>query len=471
MNLIPTILSGGSGSRLWPMSREEHPKPFIRLADGESLLQKAFLRGAALANVSEVLAVTNRDLFFKTRDDFTEVNHNQLDVTYILEPCARNTAAAIAAAVLNVIERHGKDAVMLVLAADHLIQNQRGFSEAVLKAQELAQTGKVVTFGIHPTEPATGYGYIQASGHEVIRFIEKPTHEKALEYVVSESFYWNAGIFCFQAGVMLKEMQTHCPEILIATQQCFTASNVMQGAHVLQLELEASSYALIPENSIDYAVMERSNKVAVVPCDIGWSDIGSWISFASLSSPDANQNRVEGEVLLDDTHDCIVHSENRLVATLGVSDLIIVDTPDALLVAEKSKAQEVKNIYTKLKHMQHDAYKAHRQVKRPWGSFSVLVDTKAFKVKRIFVNPGQRLSLQSHQFRAEHWVVVNGTANVINNNLNIILNPGESTFIEANHKHQLQNIGQSELEVIEVQTGTYFGEDDIERFSDHYGRI
>lgn len=471
MNLIPTILSGGSGSRLWPLSREEHPKPFIRLADGESLLQKAFLRGAALTNVREVLAVTNRDLFFKTRDDFTEVNHNQLDVTYILEPSARNTAAAIAAAVLNVIERHGEDAVLLVLAADHLIQNTNGFSDAVLTAQALAQTGKVVTFGIHPTAPETGYGYIQASGHEVIRFIEKPTQEKALEYVASENFYWNAGIFCFQAGVMLQEMQTHCPEILLATQQCFAASNVMQGAHVLQLELEAASYALIPENSIDYAVMEKSSKVAVVPCDIGWTDVGSWVSFASLSLPDANHNRVEGEVLLDDTHGCIVHSESRLVATLGVNDLIIVDTPDALLVADKTKAQEVKNIYAKLKHMQHDAYKTHRQVRRPWGSFSVLVDTKAFKVKRIFVNSGQRLSLQSHQFRAEHWVVVNGTANVINNNQNIVLNAGESTFIEANHKHQLHNVGQCTLEVIEVQTGTYFGEDDIERFDDQYGRI
>lgn len=470
MNLIPTILSGGSGSRLWPLSREEHPKPFIRLADGESLLQKAFLRGAALTNVREVLAVTNRDLFFKTRDDFTEVNHNQLDVTYILEPSARNTAAAIAAAVLNVIERHGEDAVLLVLAADHLIQNTNGFSDAVLKAQALAQTGKVVTFGIHPTAPETGYGYIQASGHEVIRFIEKPTQEKALEYVASENFYWNAGIFCFQAGVMLQEMQTHCPEILLATQQCFAASNVMQGAHVLQVELEAASYALIPENSIDYAVMEKSNKVAVVPCDIGWTDVGSWVSFASLSLPDANHNRVEGEVLLDDTHGCIVHSESRLVATLGVNDLIIVDTPDALLVADKSKAQEVKNIYVKLKHMQHDAYKTHRQVRRPWGSYKVLEEGEHFKIKRIVVKPGGQLSLQLHYHRSEHWIVVDGTAKVINDDKELIIFSNESTYIQAGHQHRLENPGLVDLVLIEVQSGSYLGEDDIVRFDDAYGR-
>lgn len=470
MNLIPTILSGGSGSRLWPLSREEHPKPFIRLADGESLLQKAFLRGAALTNVREVLAVTNRDLFFKTRDDFTEVNHNQLDVTYILEPSARNTAAAIAAAVLNVIERHGEDAVLLVLAADHLIQNTNGFSDAVLKAQALAQTGKVVTFGIHPTAPETGYGYIQASGHEVIRFIEKPTQEKALEYVASENFYWNAGIFCFQAGVMLQEMQTHCPEILLATQQCFAASNVMQGAHVLQVELEAASYALIPENSIDYAVMEKSNKVAVVPCDIGWTDVGSWVSFASLSLPDANHNRVEGEVLLDDTHRCIVHSESRLVATLGVNDLIIVDTPDALLVADKSKAQEVKNIYAKLKHMQHDAYKTHRQVRRPWGSYKVLEEGEHFKIKRIVVKPGGQLSLQLHYHRSEHWIVVDGTAKVINDDKELIIFSNESTYIQAGHQHRLENPGLVDLVLIEVQSGSYLGEDDIVRFDDAYGR-
>lgn len=470
MNLIPTILSGGSGSRLWPLSREEYPKPFIRIANGESLLQKAFLRGAALENVSEVLVVTNRDLFFKTRDDFTEVNHNQLDVTYILEPIARNTAAAIAVAVLNVIERHGEDAIMLVLAADHLIQNQNGFSEAVLKAQALAQIGKVVTFGIHPTAPETGYGYIEASGHEVIRFVEKPTQEKALDYVASENFYWNAGIFCFQAGVMLQEMQTHCPEILIATQQCFAASNVMQGAHVLQLELDAASYASIPENSIDYVVMEKSNKVAVVPCDIGWKDIGSWVSFASLSLLDANQNRVEGEVLLDDTRECIVHSESRLVATLGVNHLIIVDTPDALLVADKSKAQEVKNIYAKLKHMKHDSYKTHRQVRRPWGSYKVLEEGEHFKIKRIVVKPGGKLSLQLHYHRSEHWIVVDGTAKVINDDKELIIFSNESTYIQAGHQHRLENPGLVDLVLIEVQSGSYLGEDDIVRFDDAYGR-
>lgn len=471
MKLIPTILSGGSGSRLWPISREGHPKPFIRLADGESLLQKAFLRGASLTNVGEILAVTNRDLFFKTHDDFSEVNQDNLDISYLLEPSARNTAAAIAAAVLHVIARHGEQAVMLVLAADHLIRDQVAFGQAVLKAQTLAESGLLVTFGIRPVSPETGYGYIEADGNKVIRFVEKPTVDKAVEYIESNRFWWNAGIFCFQAGVMFEEMKKHCPEILEATQHCLAASEVVYGDHALQLQLDCASYALIPENSIDYAVMEKSDRVAVVPCDIGWSDIGSWASFATLTPPDAHDNHVTGEVLLKDTQGCIIQSDHRLIATLGVNDLIIVDTADALLVADKSKAQEVKHIYTELKKMQHEAYKVHRKVTRPWGFYTIIESGEHFKIKRIVVKPGGKLSLQMHQHRSEHWIVVDGTAKVTNDGQEVILRTNESTYISPGHRHRLENPGHVDLILIEVQSGSYLGEDDIERFDDVYGRI
>lgn len=471
MKLIPTILSGGSGSRLWPVSREEYPKPFIRLADGQSLLQKAFLRGSALPNVGEVLVVTNRDLFFKTRDDFSEVNSKQLDVTYLLEPSAKNTAAAIAAAVVNVIQRHGETALLLVLAADHLIQDQVGFADAVHKAQALAESGFLVTFGIHPTSAETAYGYIEAEGHRAVRFIEKPSHEKALEYVASDRFYWNAGIFCFQAGIMLKEMQRHCPHILEASQQCFSSSAIMTGEHTRHVELDAKSYGLVPENSIDYAVMEKSDRVAIVPCDIGWTDVGSWNAFGSLSSPDANQNYLEGEILLEDTRDCIIRSDGRLVATLGVDNLIIVDTLDALLVADKSRAQDVKHIYAKLKTLKHEAYKVHKNVRRPWGSYTVLKAGEHYKIKKILVKPGGKLSLQMHQHRSEHWIVVDGTARVINDGQEMIIHTNESTYIQPGHQHRLENPGLVDLVLIEVQSGHYLGEDDIVRFDDVYGRI
>ena len=471
MKLIPTILSGGSGSRLWPVSRENHPKPFIRLADGESLLQKAFLRGASLPNVSETLVVTNRDLLFKTHDDFSEVNQEHLDISYLLEPSARNTTAAIAAAVLHVIAQHGEQALMLVLAADHLINDQQAFGQAVLKAQALAESGSLVTFGIRPVSPETGYGYIEAEGNDVIRFVEKPTADKALEYIKSDRFWWNAGIFCFKAGVMFEEMQKHCPEILEATQRCFAVSDVMYGDYALQLELDKASYALIPENAIDYAVMEKSDRVAVVPCDIGWSDIGSWASFATLSPPDAHENHVVGEVLLKDTEDCIIQSDHRLIAALGLKNLIIVDTADALLVADKSKAQEVKHIYTELKKMQHESYKVHRKVTRPWGTYTILESGAHFKIKRIVVKPGGKLSLQMHHHRSEHWIVVEGTAKVTNDGQEMILCTNESTYISPGHQHRLENPGLVDLVLIEVQSGSYLSEEDIVRFNDVYGRI
>lgn len=468
--LVPTILCGGAGSRLWPISREMHPKPFIRLADGQSLLQKALLRGTRLQNVAEIVTVTNRELFFKTEDEFREVNDTSLPISFILEPMGRNTAAAIATATLQVASNHGDGAILLVLAADHLISDQSAFSDAVDQACELAERGKIVTFGIQPDSPETGYGYIEAEGTKVVRFIEKPSLEKAQEYIASERFYWNSGMFCFMAKTMLEEMELHCPKILAAAKFCIAQSRTLKDNNFTQIHLTPKEFSIIHENSIDYAVMEKSSKVAVIPCSIGWSDIGSWTALGELTSPDANGNRVEGDVLLYSTNNCTVHSNNRLIGTVGVNNLIIIDTPDALLVAEKSCAQDVKLLYTELKTMEHETYKAHRTAHRPWGTYTVLEEGNGFKIKRIEVKPGASLSLQMHHHRSEHWIVVNGMAKVINGELEFYVNTNESTYIPATHKHRLENPGLIDLVMIEVQSGDYLGEDDIIRFEDSYGR-
>ncbi|MCL9657984.1 mannose-1-phosphate guanylyltransferase/mannose-6-phosphate isomerase [Pseudomonas protegens] len=468
--LVPTILCGGAGSRLWPISREMHPKPFIRLADGQSLLQKALLRGARLQNVAEIVTVTNRELFFKTEDEFREVNDTSLPISFILEPEGRNTAAAIATATLQVASNHGDGAIILVLAADHLISNQSAFADAVDQACELAERGKIVTFGIQPDSPETGYGYIEAEGTKVVRFIEKPSLEKAQEYIASERFYWNSGMFCFMAKTMLNDMELHCPKILATAKLCIAQSRILKDNNFTQIHLAPKEFSTIHENSIDYAVMEKSNQVAVVPCSIGWSDIGSWTALGELTSADANGNRVEGDALLHSTSNCTVHSNNRLIGTVGVKNLIIIDTPDALLVAEKSCAQDVKLLYTDLKTMEHETYKAHRTAHRPWGTYTVLEEGNGFKIKRIEVKPGASLSLQMHHHRSEHWIVVNGMAKVINGELEFYVNTNESTYIPATHKHRLENPGLIDLVMIEVQSGDYLGEDDIIRFEDSYGR-
>ena len=472
MKLIPTILCGGAGSRLWPVSRELHPKPFIRLADGQSLLQKAFLRGAQLPEVTEILTVTNRELFFKTEDEFREVNAAKTRTSFILEPFGRNTAAAIAAAALHVTQTHGKDAVMLVLAADHLITEQHAFQQAVEKAVELAADGKLVTFGIKPDSPETGYGYIEADGNTVLRFVEKPTIEKAQEYLASGRFLWNSGMFCFTAGSMLQQMEQHCPQILAATKTCIEQSQSSSGKGFSQLQLDPETFNKVSEDSIDYAVMERaaSVQVAVIPCDIGWSDIGSWTALGDLTEPDANGNRIQGDALLHSTRNCTIHSNERLVGTVGLENLIIIDTPDAVLVADKSCVQDVKHIYSKLKAKGHEAYKLHRTVHRPWGTYTVLESGDGFKIKRIEVNTGASLSLQMHHHRSEHWIVVNGMAKVVNGDKEIFVNTNESTYIPAGHKHRLENPGMLNLVMIEVQSGGYLGEDDIVRFEDNYGR-
>lgn len=471
MQLIPVILCGGAGSRLWPVSRELHPKPFIRLEDGQSLLQKAFLRGAALPGVHEILTVTNRDLFFKTEDAYREVNQAGLATSYILEPFGRNTTAAIAAAALRVSELHGADALMLVLAADHLIGDQQAFAGAVAAAAALAEQGSLVTFGIQPDSPETGYGYIEAEGSTVVRFVEKPSLETAQAYVESGHFLWNSGMFCFKAGAILSAMEQFCPEILAPTKACVGQSRGAAGTAFSQLSLDPDSFSLIPDKSIDYAVMEKSDQVAVVPCNIGWSDIGSWAALGDLTHADEQGNRVEGEAVLHDVSDCYILSDKRVVGAVGISNLIIVDTPDALLVADKSKAQDVKHLYATLKAQGHEAHKHHLTMHRPWGTYTVLEEDPSYKIKRIEVKPGASLSLQMHHHRSEHWIVVSGMAKVVNGERELFVGTNESTYIPAGHKHRLENPGLLNLVMIEVQSGQYLGEDDIVRFDDIYGRV
>ena len=471
MKLIPTILCGGSGSRLWPVSREQHPKPFIRLQDGQSLLQKAFIRGAVLDNVAQVLTVTNRDLFFKTQDEYRPVNTAKLQLSYILEPFGRNTAPAVAAAATQVARAHGPDAILLILAADHLISDQAAFAGAVKQAMALAAAGKIVAFGIQPTAPETGYGYIEADGNDVVKFVEKPSVEVAMEYLASGRFLWNSGMFCFAAGSMLNEMEKHCPDIVKSVKACLANSIEAKGDGFAQLELNSDDFANAPDISIDYAVMEKTDRAAVVPCGIGWSDIGSWDAIGELSAPDEQGNRVDGQALLHDVSNCYIQSKERMVGAVGINNLVIIDTPDALLVADRARAQDVKHVYAKLKAQGHESHKLHRTVHRPWGTYTVLEEGSRFKIKRIEVKPGASLSLQMHHHRSEHWIVVSGMAKVVNGELDLLIATNESTYIPAGHKHRLENPGVVNLVMIEVQSGEYLGEDDIVRFQDVYGRV
>lgn len=476
--LLPIILSGGAGSRLWPVSREALPKPFIALPDGETLLQKTLKRAIALPGVERVLTVTNRDYYFLTRDEY-ESNADSgggRDIAhdYLLEPLGRNTAPAIAAAALHVARKHGKDTVLLVLAADHLIQDQASFAQAVADAQALALQGYLVTFGIQPTAPETGYGYIESGatlagtpGYKVARFVEKPDLATAQDYLASGRFTWNSGMFCFTAGSMLAALQDYAPEVLTAVEQTFDATAFDKDPVVL----DAATFAVVPDISIDYAVMERADKVAVVPVSFDWSDIGSWSALAELVAPDERGNRASCDAVLLDSDNCFIQSDSRMVAAIGLNDLLVVDTPDALLIAHNSRAQDVKSVVARLKLVSHATVHHHRKTHRPWGTYTVLEEGDGFKLKRIVVKPGASLSLQMHHHRSEHWVVVSGTAKVINGEREILVQRNESTYIPAGTAHRLTNPGVVDCVMIEVQTGDYLGEDDIVRLEDRYGRV
>lgn len=482
MNLIPVIMSGGVGSRLWPVSRETHPKPFMRLPDGENLIRKTYRRASVLDNVVEVMTVTNRELVFKTEDEYKIVTSKTAGVSisqsYILEPFGRSTAAAVATAALQIEQVYSEDALLLVLAADHLIKDEIAFAKAVEAAQMLASEGWLVTFGIEPTGPETGFGYIEADastelgeGYKVSRFVEKPDLETATKYVSAGNYFWNSGMFCFRVGSLLKELEQHCPDVLGAVKKTVAASRLSKSHKHSTLTLDAETFAQVPDISIDYALMERSKKVATIPCQIGWSDIGSWNAMGELTASDGNGNRFDGEVLTWQSNNNYVLSPERLISLVGVDNLIVVDTPDAILVADKNHVQDVKHIVSQLKKSGHEAHLLHRTVRRPWGTYTTLEEGERFKIKRLVVHPGESLSLQMHHHRSEHWIIVSGMARVINDECEMLLDTNESTFIRAGHKHRLENPGVIDLVLIEVQSGDYLGEDDIVRFEDIYGRV
>ncbi|RMT83321.1 Mannose-6-phosphate isomerase/mannose-1-phosphate guanylyltransferase [Pseudomonas viridiflava] len=477
MDLIPVILSGGVGSRLWPVSRETHPKPFMTLPDGQNLIQKTFLRASRLQGVSQILTVTNRELLFKTEDEYRSINKTGIAQGFILEPFGRNTAAAVAMAALQIKELKGPDAHMLVLAADHLIQNEQAFAEAVDNALILSEQGWLVTFGIKPHYPETGFGYIETDtsldlevGVKVLRFVEKPDLKSAESYVAADNYLWNSGMFCFQVGMVLAEFEKHAPDVLVAVARVLEQSRLSQSNDYYCLAIDPETFSDVPGISIDYALMERSDKVATVPCDIGWSDIGSWNAVSELTPPDEDGNRFEGEVLAHSSRNNYVKSEDRLTALVGVENLIVIDTPDALMIVDKNHAQDVKHIVAKLKDSGHTLHQLHRTVHRPWGTYTTLESGERFKIKRIVVKPKASLSLQLHHHRSEHWIVVSGMAVVVNDEQELMLNTNESTFIRAGHKHRLSNPGVIDLVLIEVQSGDYVGEDDIVRLEDIYGR-
>ena len=477
--VVPVILSGGAGTRLWPLSRETAPKPFMPLPDGETLLAKTAQRATSLAGATGLVTVTNREYYFRTKDVYGGLDDAlPRDSAYLLEPFGRNTAPAVALAALLVQARHGPDAVMLVLAADHLIRDQAAFGAAVSIAAALARQGRLVTFGITPEHPETGYGYIEcgaAIGERAFaanRFVEKPPLAQAREYVAAGNYVWNSGMFAFTAGSILANFARYAPAVLDAVGLVWQP--LAAKSSETSLEIDATTFAAVPSISIDYAVMEHAaadGNVAVVRGDFDWSDVGSWQSIAELTPADAQGNRGSGERVAIDTRGTFIHSEDRIVATIGVEDLVIVDTRDAVLVAHKDHLQRVKDVVAELKARGHDSYKLHKTIVRPWGTYTVLEEGPGFKMKRIEVKPGGSLSLQLHHRRSEHWVVVRGTARVTCGERVYDVSPGESTFVPIETRHRLENRGTEMLAIIEVACGDYIEEDDIVRFDDKYGRV
>ena len=481
--VIPVILSGGAGTRLWPVSRSAYPKPFMRMADGESLLYKTLERALRMASDGHVLTVTGRDYYFLSRDDYARHPQARRDrLPFLLEPTGRNTAPAVLLAALYVRHHFGADATLLVLPADHLIRDIDAFVADARRAAALATDGRLVTFGIVPSAPETGFGYIRmgaliaegdAAASTAIRkigaFVEKPDRETAQRYLDSGEYLWNSGMFCFRADALLEAAQQHCPDVLAAAQACHaTASG--SGSPV---EFGREAFAAMPDISLDYAIMERAGNCAVVPATFDWSDIGSWKAVSELDADiqtDAAGNRIRGSAIVVESENCYIQGDKRMVAAVGVKNLLIVDTGDAVLVADRERAQQVKLVVDQLRKSGHDSARFHQTVHRPWGSFTVLEDEADCKVKRLTVKPGGVLSLQLHHRRSEHWTVVTGTAKVRVGDREFLLERNESTYIPVNTLHRLENPTEADVHLIEVQCGDYFGEDDIVRLEDKYGR-
>lgn len=469
--IIPVILAGGSGTRLWPLSREFYPKQLLPLAGEKTMLQETVARTRQVDGVGHPIVVCTEEHRFMVAEQLREMDEA---ATIVIEPLGRDTAPAVSAGALQAMAG-GADPVLLVLPADHVIGDPAAFAAAVQAGVPLAEAGRLITFGIVPCRPETGYGYIQKgaalgegnpeAAFAVARFVEKPDLETAGQYVAA-GYLWNSGMFMFRASRYLEELNSLVP----AMADCVQKAHADRAADLDFIRLEAKAFSRCPAVSIDYAVMEKTAAAVVIPLDCGWSDVGSWSALWEIGKRDAAGNILQGNVLAREVRNCYVHAASRLVAVLGLCDQIVVETADAVLVAHKDKAQEVKAIVQQLKAEKRNEAVLHRRVYRPWGSYESIDCGERFQVKRIEVKPGASLSLQRHYHRAEHWVVVKGTAEVTNGEQTFLVSENESTYIPVGARHRLRNPGNLPLEMVEVQSGSYLGEDDIERFDDVYGR-
>ncbi len=469
--IVPVLMAGGSGTRLWPLSREQYPKQFLKLLDDKSLLQNTALRVSKLDESVPPLVVGGDAHRFLIAEQMRQIGFDQ--ATVMLEPEGRNTAPAAAVAAHYATTHYGADAIVFLLAADQAVTDNASFIKAVEAAAVVARQGKIVTFGIKPTHPETGFGYIKAGAamgdsgaYDVAAFVEKPVLEKAQAFLDEGGYYWNGGMFMFRADVFLDELKKLEPEMHASSLQSW--NNAVKDIDFVRLEPNA--FRKCRNESIDYAVMEKTQNIALVPLDAGWDDVGSWTFLGKLPASDEAGNRVRGDVLVEDCQDNLVHASTRLVSMVGMKDTVVVETEDAVLVAPKDRVQEVKKIVARLKRDKRTEAESSPRVYRPWGSYETIALSDRFQVKRIIVKPGQKLSLQMHHHRAEHWIVVRGTARVYCGEKNFLLSEDQSTYIPLGHTHRLENPGKVPLELIEVQSGTYLGEDDIVRFEDVYGR-
>lgn len=467
--LYPVILAGGSGTRLWPLSRQNFPKQFLTLNGELSLLQQTIKRAMSLQS-NHTLIVSNDAHYFLCQEQLQSFNR---ETTYLLEPCARNTAPAIACAAHHLLHKAGKDAVMLVLPSDHWIADDQAWKEAMnAGAQFAAENEAIVTFGIKPDSPKTGYGYIEGgrelsfSVQKVSSFREKPDSQTAEHFITKDNYFWNSGMFVCRAEVYLNELEQFAPDIYHFSKEALVHAQ----QHHDFLRLDSDHFVQCQDESIDYAIMEKTDKAVVIPVSMQWSDLGCWTAVADANQQDTQGNTITGKVIAQDSHNCLINSQDLLVTTVGVRDHIIVATRDAVLVADKRYSQQVKELVNSLHKEHHQLTQDHQRVPRPWGYYEILAEGSTFKVKRLMVKPGAKLSLQTHQHRAEHWVVVSGKAEVINDRQTIQLSVNQSTYIPQNTLHRLGNPGAEPLYVIEVQSGSYLGEDDIKRFDDVYSR-
>lgn len=468
-NIIPVLMAGGSGTRLWPLSRKLYPKQFLSLVDDETMFQATLsrLESDALA-IGNPIIVCNDEHRFIVAEQLRTLDRNAGAI--ILEPVGRNTAPAVALAALEAV-KGGDDPLLLVLAADHVIRDQVSFHHAIGAASSLANQDKLVTFGIVPRHPETGYGYIKSGnmsdGSAVVeQFVEKPDLDTAKSYLEQGSYFWNSGMFMFKASVYLEELKKHRLDIYQAVECAYQG----QKSDLDFVRLDEDAFKACPDDSIDYAIMEKTQEAMVVPLDASWSDVGSWSSLWEELEHDDDGNVAKGDVVSHDSKDSLFFSDNKLIAAVGVEDLVVVDTPDAVMVSRKDRVQDVKAIVKSLQNENRSEASVHRQVSRPWGTYDSIDMGERFQVKRIVVKPGAKLSLQMHHHRAEHWIIVSGTALVTVGDKELLLSENESTYIPIGATHRLENPGVLPLEMIEVQSGSYLGEDDIVRFEDNYGR-